>query len=97
MPHDTTGDAIFIVDMQKFQNDCYILWYDITNDLVFCDIGGLEPQYILVCIDRSSNLVVLKDAQKIEDMKVRYAESVRCWKDTHTCNGVFTELVLKNC
>lgn len=82
MPYDTNGDAIFVVDMQKVQNDCYILWYDKTNDLVFCDLGGLEPQYILGCIDTSSNTVVLKNAQTIEDMKVRYAESVRYWKET---------------
>ena len=90
MPYDTIGDAIFVVDMQRVQNDCYILWYDKTNDLVFCDLGGLEPQHILGCIDTSSNTVVLKNAQKIEDMKVRYAE-----KETHTLNGVFTELIYK--
>ena len=95
MPYDQHGDAIYIVDMQKVQNYCYVLWYDKTNDLVFLDLGGLEPQYILGCIDTSTNTVVLKNAQKIEDMKERYAESVRGWKDTHTLNGVFTEFVYK--
>ena len=66
-----------------------------TNDLVFCDLGGLEPQYILGCIDTSSITVVIKNAQRIEDMNVRYAENVRYWKDTHTYDGVFTELIYK--
>ena len=94
-PSDRHGDVIFIVDVQKVQDYCFILWYDKTNEVVFLDIGGMEPQYILGCIETATNTVVLKNAQKIENMKERYAEDARAWKEQHTSWGVFTEFVYK--
>lgn len=40
LPYDRHGDVIFIVDIQKIRNDCFVLWYDKTNEVVFLDIGG---------------------------------------------------------
>ena len=92
LPTDRPADVIFIISVKKLHDDCYIVWHDKTNDVVFLDIGGFEPQYILGVIMTSTNTMILKNAADIEKMKVRYAEDVQAWREQYSNWDIFTKV-----
>ena len=47
LPSDRPDDDIFIVNAELLQKDCFIIWYDGTVEVIFLDIGGLEPRYLV--------------------------------------------------
>ena len=69
MPNDKIDDDIFIVYVEPMQKDCFIMWYDKTNEVILDDIRGLEPRHLLGAIRTSDNTMVLKNAAVIENMK----------------------------
>ena len=93
LPSDRQDDDIFIVDVKALQKDCFVMWYDETNDIVFLDIGGLEPCYLLGVISTSDNTMILKNAADIEKMRVKYADDIKDWEEHLTDWKIFKEIV----
>ena len=69
IPNDRIDDDIFIFYVELMQKDCFIMWYDKTNEVIFVDIGGLEPRYLLGAIRTSDNTMILKNEAVIENIK----------------------------
>ena len=84
LPSDRLDDDMFIVVVEGLQQDCFIIWYDMTNEIIFLDIGGLEPCYLLGVISTSDNTMILKSAAVIEKMKVKHADEIKEWEVNFT-------------
>ena len=81
LPGDRTDDDIFIVNARFMREDCFIPWYDKSGELIFVDIGGLEPRYLLGAIRGSDGTMILKNAKAIEEMKAEFNAEMQKWKD----------------
>ena len=80
-----------MINVRKLNDDCFILWHDKKNEVVFLDIGGFKPQYIMGVVT-ADNTIILKNAADIDNMMSRYAEDVQQWRENYSNWDIFEKV-----